>query len=80
VRAANAEQAGGLRRRLDAWLKEVDAKLPLPDPEYRPEKQAAYLRRQEEVVMPRLEAQHAAYLDPAWQPNPDWWGSQVIRD
>ena len=30
--------------------------------------------------MPALEAQHAAYLDPDWQPNADWWGSQVVAD
>jgi hypothetical protein len=30
--------------------------------------------------MPRLEAQHRAYLEPDWQPNPDWWGSQVSGD
>jgi hypothetical protein len=30
--------------------------------------------------MPKLEAQHVEYLDPNWQPNDDWWQSQVIVD
>ncbi len=30
--------------------------------------------------MPRLEAEHARYLDPDWEPNPDWWGSQITMD
>ena len=34
----------------------------------------------EHELMPALEAQHAAYLDPDWQPNADWWGSQVTAD
>lgn len=40
----------------------------------------ARLRHIETVLMPKLEAQHAAYLDADWEPNPDWWGSQVTPD
>jgi len=80
VLAVHGEVAAALRERLDEWLAEVDAKLPVPDPEYDPEKGAAYLHRQEHVTMPRLEAEHARYLDPDWQPNEDWWGSMVITD
>jgi len=80
VSAANIELAASLRRRLDEWLKEVDAKFPVPDPDYDPEKQARYLHRQENKVMQKLEEEHARYLDADWEPNADWWGSQVIRD
>lgn len=31
-------------------------------------------------LMPQLEAEHAEYLDPDWEPNDDWWGSQVTAD
>jgi arylsulfatase A-like enzyme len=77
---ANAELAIALRKTLDQWLEDTGATFPAPDPEYDSEKHAAYLRRQEHVVMPRLEAEHAQYLDPDWQPDADWWGSQVISD
>ncbi len=80
VAAANPELVGTLRARLDAWLKEVGAKFPVPDPQYDPQKQAEYLRRQECEVMQELEAEHARYLDPDWAPNADWWGSRVVRD
>ena len=61
-------------------LQHTGAKFPLPDPQYDPAKQAEYLRQAEHEEMPRLEAQHARYLDPDWQPNADWWGSQVVTD
>ncbi len=80
VSGANPELARDLRQRLDRWLVEVDARFPVPDPEYDPERAAARLHRLEHVMMPRLEAEHARYLDPDWQPNEDWWGSQVITD
>jgi len=78
--AANSDVAADLRKRLDEWLVAVDAKFPVPDPLYSAAKQGEYLHRQEHEVMQKLEAEHARYLDPDWQPNEDWWGSQVIRD
>ena len=69
-----------LRQRLERWLADVGAKLPAPDPQYDPEKENARLRELEYELMPQLEAQHAEYLDPDWQPNEDWWGSQVTTD
>jgi len=80
VLAGNAAKAGELRRRLDRWLAEVDAKFPVPDPQYDPAKQRARLHELEHDLMPRLEAEHAEYLNPNWQPDDDWWGSQVTVD
>jgi arylsulfatase A-like enzyme len=73
-------KARGLRARLDSWLSEVGARVPVPDPEYDADKERAYLRNLEEKRMPELEALHARYLDPDWQPNADWWGSQITID
>jgi arylsulfatase A-like enzyme len=80
VIAESGEKAQELRKRLDRWLVEVDAKLPNPDPEYDPDKEKARIRSLEYELMPKLEAEHAEYLDPGWQPNEDWWGSQVTND
>ena len=66
--------------RLQRWLDEVDAKFPVPDPRYDAAYEQARLHQLEHELMPALEAQHAAYLDPEWQPNADWWGSQVTAD
>ena len=78
--ADNRPKASELRQRLDSWLVEVDAKFPVPDPQYDPEQERTYLHKLEHEAMPELEAQHAAYLDAEWQPDEDWWGSQVTID
>ena len=66
--------------RLERWLDEVEAKFPASDPQYDVAEDQARAHRLEHELMPELEAQHAAYLDPDWQPNADWWGSQVTAD
>jgi arylsulfatase A-like enzyme len=74
------ERVSELRERLDSWLIEVGAKLPVPDPEYDSTKEKSRLHQLEHELMPDLEKQHAEYLDPNWQPNDDWWQSQVVVD
>ena len=76
----NRTKAAGLRRRLDHWLAEIGAKSPIFDPEYDPEKEQIRLHKLEHELMPKLEVEHAEYLDPSWQPNENWWGSQVTID
>lgn len=78
--ATNPERAATLRSRLDDWLTELNATVPTPDPLHDPAKEQAYRHTIEHEFMPQLEAEHAAYLDPNWQPNDDWWGSQVVID
>lgn len=80
VVAINKVVVTELRQRLDQWLVEVNAKLPMPDPQYDPAKEKTYLYNVEHELMPKLEAEHAKYLDPEWQPNEDWWGSQITID
>jgi arylsulfatase A-like enzyme len=80
VATKNGDTATTLRQRLDAWLAEVDAKLPVPDPDYDAEKERQRLHQLEHEFMPQLEEQHADYLKEDWQPNADWWGSQVTID
>ena len=80
VIADNKVAADPLRCRLGRWLNEVDARLPIPDPEYDAEKEKTRLHNLEHELMLKLETQHAEYLDPDWQPNEDWWGSQVTID
>ena len=80
VIAENQTKAQELRGRLDEWLMEVGAKLPIPDSEYDAEKEKSRLRLLENENMPKLEIQHAEYLDSNWKPNDDWWGSQVTVD
>ena len=69
-----------LRDRLDAWLKEVNAKLPTPDEAY--DAGLANQRHQEIVRQrwPALEQQRMDMLKDGFVPNADWWGSKVTRD
>ncbi len=66
---------------LQDWLAEVDANIPVPDPEY---DEDLYKKRQEEEIRnglwPRLEQDRLNYLSPVWQPNEDWWGSKITED
>ena len=80
ARTTSEELGRDLRRRLESWLEETGAKLPEIDPEYNEEAEAARLELMAGEFMEKLEAQHAEYLDPEWQPNEDWWGSMVVED
>lgn len=65
-----------LRDALDAWLAETGALIPAPDPRFDPVAKARSQQQIRETLEPRLERQHAAYLEADWKPNPTWWGSQ----
>ena len=78
--ARHPPRARVLRRALDAWIKETGARIPKPDARFSAERrkqQDAAIKNQR---LPRLEAQHARFLDPNFQPNPTWWGSRATRD
>jgi len=71
---SNPDVTSSLRKKLDTWLLETGAKLPRPDPRWKPEfvqqKKEMSLKTQE-----NLEKQHGQFLDPDWQPDPTWYGS-----
>ncbi|NKB68645.1 MAG: sulfatase-like hydrolase/transferase [Candidatus Latescibacteria bacterium] len=73
-------EAAMLRQRLDEWLVEVKARLPVPDPDYEVAAEQQRLQQLGGEFMAQLERQHADYLRSDWQPNDDWWGSQVTVD
>ncbi len=75
--AQQPEIAQQLSDRLQTWLNDMEAKKPIPDPLYDEE---LYLRRRarlENEVWPGLEERRMKQLQPDWQPNEDWWGSEV---
>ena len=80
VIADNNVKADELRQRMDVWLVEVGAKFPVPDSQYDARKERDRLHSLEHEFMRSLELTHAKYLTPNWQPNADWWGSQVTID
>ncbi|MDP0491933.1 MAG: sulfatase [Verrucomicrobiota bacterium JB023] len=54
---------------------DTKAKFPPKDPRFDPERKKEYLHRMHTVHKARLEKQAAAFLEPDYQPNEDWWGS-----
>ena len=73
------ERTARLWAQLQTWLKETDAKIPEPNPDYKPA-WAAQHHKAALALKARLEKTHAEYLDPNWQPNADWWKSMQTQD
>ncbi|WP_289644958.1 sulfatase [Maribacter aestuarii] len=69
-----------LRSELLSWLKEVNAKTPSVDERFDAKLAAA---RREEIInqkLPALEKERLLLLSEDFKPNPDWWGSQLMKD
>ena len=66
-----------MRKKLDAWLKQTNAKFPKPDPKFDSAKREARWKNIESSGKQGLEKRHASFLDPNYKPNKDWWGSSV---
>ncbi|MCC5935908.1 MAG: sulfatase [Lunatimonas sp.] len=63
---------------LNHFLEQTYANLPQPDPMFDKEKYDARITDMRTRLLPNLEKQRMDFLDPTWQPNPDWWGSQPV--
>ena len=72
---ANPEIVTRLGAELSAHLKEVGAKIPLPDSRFDSAKKKVQLQKAATDSKARLEQQHANFLKPDYQPNKTWWGS-----
>ncbi len=77
--AKEVERTRQLWTELHAWLRATGAKLPRPNPDYQ-EAWAAQHQKAARALKAGLEAAHAAYLKPDWQPDPTWWKSLVPKD
>ncbi|EMI20803.1 sulfatase family protein [Rhodopirellula maiorica SM1] len=75
VAAQHPERVAELKQRLDGWLAETGAKIPQPDPRFTQAKFDTRMKNVREKLMPRLEKQHADFLDKSKNPSPNWWGS-----
>ena len=65
---------------LFAYLKSVNANMPEPDPEYDAAKEKEYLEQLITKKWPAVESQRLKLLDPDFNPDNNWWGSQVTND
>lgn len=62
---------------LQEWLKSVNAKYPIPDPTFDPEKRKEYEKRIRALLI-KQEKIRKKMLKKDYQPNADWWGSETI--
>lgn len=69
-----------MNEKLMAWLKSVNANMPIPDPDY--DANLAALRHAMLVneKWPSLEKARMEVLSEDFKPNDDWWGSQLTKD
>ena len=61
------------RQTVGAKVHGREGKMPFPNPAFDP---VAYEKTQLQVrqrVLPQLERQHAAFLEPDWAPSGGWW-------
>jgi hypothetical protein len=77
VSAENPELAKQLSQQLFAYLNEVGARFPEHDPEYNEEMEKQHLERVRTVRMPQLEKQRLEFLSLDFNPDNNWWGSQL---
>ncbi len=71
--AQQPSRVRALRSALDAWLIEVDASLPTPNPKFDERKYAKSLEQLYRAGLPRRERDHAKFLQPDFQPRGGWW-------
>jgi arylsulfatase A-like enzyme len=69
------ERVKSMRRTLDKWLKDTDAKLPVKDPQFDSAKRLARWESLKTRGIMSLERQHANFVKSSYKPNKDWWGS-----
>lgn len=72
--------AADLRNTLMAELADKSVLFPTQDPLYNSDSFQIKYQYFEQELMPKLEKQRKDFLRKDWQPNKDWWGSQVTID
>ncbi len=70
---AKPEIRDALAANLDGWLKEVDARMPIPNPDFSAAEHADQKVKIRDVLTPRLEKQAANFLDDDYTPRGGWW-------
>ena len=76
----NKKQAQKLNTKLLDWLKGVNAKYPVPDPEFNLELANKKYKNNVEVLMPKLEKERNNMLRKDYKPNENWWKSKITKD
>ena len=73
IAAAKPEKLNSLRADLDRWLEQVDARMPVPNPNFSTGKFEKNRIRIRDTLKPRLEKQHSDVLEEGYSPRGGWW-------
>ena len=73
-------RANQLSIELFNYLNSVGAKYPMQDSEYDSVKEFEYLQRVENELLLKLEQKRLQFLQEDFNPENNWWGSEVIDD
>ncbi len=65
-----------LRKKLDRWIQETNARLPILNPAYDDKLAAQQEKDMQAIRLPKLEKQHADFVSPDFKPNATWWDSK----
>ncbi len=80
IAANDADRTKTMQSELMAYLDELGANKPVPNPNY----DVAEAKQQEinrrEKLLPKLEAERKEMLSKNYQPNATWWDSKVTKD
>tara|TARA_R110002096_G_scaffold146733_1_gene305510 strand:- start:29675 stop:31288 length:1614 start_codon:yes stop_codon:yes gene_type:complete len=71
------EISQSLRSELDAYLKNVNANIPVDYPKYDPVKAQEKYEERKTKMLPRLEKQRMDFLSKDFLPNEDWYNSSL---
>ena len=78
--AEQPEKTQALKEKLLAWLEQVNARYPTPDPEYDAQLDRERDERIRTQLWPDLEQRRRDFLRADWSPNENWWDSAVTKD
>ena len=80
VAIQNPKIADRMGRKLKKWLVSLDAKYPIPDPQFNIDSLNVKLDSYKTEILQKLEEKRLQELNPDWQPNDDWWGSKLTKE
>jgi arylsulfatase A-like enzyme len=75
----NEAETEALKKELMAWLLSVDTQYAQADPNWDEAARAKRLESHKTKLLPRLERRRKDMLNPDWEPNKDWWGSEIKK-
>jgi arylsulfatase A-like enzyme len=76
----HTKEAQKLSTQLLSWLKSMNTKYPVPDPEFDPALAQKKHQSNVQVLMPKLEKERLNVLRADYKPNENWWKSKTTVD